>query len=173
MPVTALQTNYKGYAFRSRLEARMAVILDELGWTWSYEPEGFSTAHGNYLPDFRISYPYPMWIEVKGQAPTEAEKMKLREVANATQMIGVFFVGTKSVSGLNGETHCYEWHTFPQRWRVAAGKAPTEGHDPFEHTQFPKGWLSDTSKHISTFFSIEFDALDQAFRVAKAHRFGT
>ena len=163
MPVTALQTNYKGYAFRSRLEARMAVILDELGWTWSYEPEGFSTAHGNYLPDFRVSHPHPMWIEVKGPAPTEAEKMKLREVAAATETLGVFFVGTTT----------REWHTFPEEWLHASGGGPTEGHLPFCFPQFPKGWLMDMDKHTSTFFSIEFEALQQAYQVAKAHRFGT
>lgn len=165
MPVAALQTQYKGFAFRSRLEARMAIILDELDWAWSYEPEGFSTAHGNYLPDFRISYPYPMWIEVKGQHPTELEKLKLREVANATQTLGVFFVGT---------AHRHEWHTFPERWAIAAGKsAPTEGHLPFRFPQFPKGWMQDHEKYVSTFFAIDAFDLAHAFRVAKAHRFGT
>ena len=167
MPVTALQTNYKGYAFRSRLEARMAVILDELGWTWSYEPEGFSTAHGNYLPDFRVSHPHPMWIEVKGEAPTETEQLKLREVAAATETVGVFFVGTRNISG-----NVWEWHTFPEQWLRAACGGPTEGHLPFSHEQFPKGWLS-SGRWTDTMFSIEFEALQRAYQVAKAHRFGT
>jgi hypothetical protein len=34
-------TPYKGYWFRSRLEARWAVFFDTLGLKWLYEPEGF------------------------------------------------------------------------------------------------------------------------------------
>ena len=37
----AIQTQYQGRLFRSRLEARWAVFLDALGVRWQYEPEGF------------------------------------------------------------------------------------------------------------------------------------
>lgn len=37
----AIQTVYKGYKFRSRLEARWAVFFDALGITWQYEKEGY------------------------------------------------------------------------------------------------------------------------------------
>lgn len=47
-----IQTRYKGYRFRSRLEARWAVFFDALGLRWEYEPEGFATDAGPYLPDF-------------------------------------------------------------------------------------------------------------------------
>lgn len=47
-----IDTEYKGYYFRSRLEARYAVYLDALGWNYEYEPEGFKLQSGNYLPDF-------------------------------------------------------------------------------------------------------------------------
>jgi hypothetical protein len=50
----AIETRYKGYRFRSRLEARWAVVLDSLGVRWQYEPEGFMTSAGPYLPDFRV-----------------------------------------------------------------------------------------------------------------------
>jgi hypothetical protein len=48
----AIETKYKGYRFRSRLEARWAVFFDALGITWEYEFEGFHTGIGGYLPDF-------------------------------------------------------------------------------------------------------------------------
>ncbi|MFA5567585.1 MAG: hypothetical protein WC972_02955 [Trueperaceae bacterium] len=49
----AIQTRYKGYHFRSRLEARWAVMLDHLGLEWEYEVEGFEFPNGvKYLPDF-------------------------------------------------------------------------------------------------------------------------
>lgn len=43
----AIQTEYKGYRFRSRLEARWAVLLDELGVKWEYEPEGYDLLEKN------------------------------------------------------------------------------------------------------------------------------
>ena len=43
----AIQTEYKGYRFRSRLEARWAVLLDELGVKWEYEPEGYDLGNTN------------------------------------------------------------------------------------------------------------------------------
>src|SRR2546426_10542719 len=37
----AIETKFRGYRFRSRLEARWAVLLESLGIEWLYEPEGF------------------------------------------------------------------------------------------------------------------------------------
>jgi hypothetical protein len=49
----AIETRYKGYRFRSRLEARWAVYLDTVGLNYEYEPEGFTLENGEqYLPDF-------------------------------------------------------------------------------------------------------------------------
>lgn len=53
--IKAIETIYKGYRFRSRLEARWAVVFDALGLDWEYEPEGFQFSDGTrYLPDFYI-----------------------------------------------------------------------------------------------------------------------
>lgn len=49
-----IQTAYKGYRFRSRLEARYAVLLDSVGVNWLYETEGYELSCGRYLPDFYI-----------------------------------------------------------------------------------------------------------------------
>jgi len=50
-----IETLYKGYLFRSRLEARWAVFFDELALKWEYEPEGFDLGNaGWYLPDFYL-----------------------------------------------------------------------------------------------------------------------
>ncbi len=52
----AIETLYKGYRFRSRLEARWAVFFDALGLKWEYEKEGFGgkdhVEHGE-KPNFR------------------------------------------------------------------------------------------------------------------------
>lgn len=50
--IRAIQTEYRGHLFRSRLEARWAVFFDALGVRWLYEHEGFATPSGPYLPDF-------------------------------------------------------------------------------------------------------------------------
>lgn len=76
--IKPIETIYKGYRFRSRLEARWAVFFDALGVDWEYEPEGFELPSGRrYLPDFRVKCwgtrggysartAFWLWIEVKG-----------------------------------------------------------------------------------------------------------
>jgi len=54
MTIKAIETQYNGYRFRSRLEARWAVFFDAMGLEWTYEPEGFDLAGVPYLPDFYI-----------------------------------------------------------------------------------------------------------------------
>jgi len=72
----AIETIYKGYKFRSRLEARWAVFFDSLGIQWEYEPEGYVLEDGTlYLPDFWL----PEWncfAEVKPKIFTEGEFRK-------------------------------------------------------------------------------------------------
>lgn len=71
MTIKAIETRYAGCRFRSRLEARWARFFDHLRIRWEYEPEGFETAAGPYLPDFRIripqfkNYGHHQWFEVK------------------------------------------------------------------------------------------------------------
>jgi hypothetical protein len=64
----AIETKYKGYRFRSRLEARYAVFFDAIGLRWQYELEGFDLGGVWYLPDFFI----PDWntyLEIKPDLP--------------------------------------------------------------------------------------------------------
>lgn len=66
----AIETRYKGYHFRSRLEARWAVFFDSAGIKWQYEPEGFEKSTegdgiSRYLPDFYLP-DFGTWVEVKG-----------------------------------------------------------------------------------------------------------
>jgi hypothetical protein len=72
MTIKAIETQYKGYRFRSRLEARWAVFFDACGYNWEYEPEGFDLGNGvYYLPDFKIfgeddnGDTNVFWVEVK------------------------------------------------------------------------------------------------------------
>jgi hypothetical protein len=66
--IKAIETQYAGCRFRSRLEARWAVFFDALDIAWEYEPEGFELPSGRYLPDFRLHGRLvwgPLWFEVK------------------------------------------------------------------------------------------------------------
>lgn len=79
--IKAIQTEYKGYRFRSRLEARWAVFFDALGVEWEFEKEGFDLGDaGWYLPDFWLPE-WSWWIEVKGGKPTAGEKQKCAALA--------------------------------------------------------------------------------------------
>lgn len=71
----AIETKYKGYRFRSRLEARWAMFFDAIGFPWEYEPEGFELSDGTrYLPDFRLFG--HIWYEIKPETVTEDPKVK-------------------------------------------------------------------------------------------------
>lgn len=67
--IKAIETRYKGYNFRSRLEARWAVFFDALGIKWEYEKEGYIVGSNGtpYLPDFYLP-DSRTWVEVKGAA---------------------------------------------------------------------------------------------------------
>lgn len=62
--IKAIETKYKGYRFRSRLEARWAVFFENVGAEWEYETEGFDLEGLYYLPDFKVDGGF--WYEVKG-----------------------------------------------------------------------------------------------------------
>jgi nucleoside 2-deoxyribosyltransferase len=63
--IKAIETQWKGYRFRSRLEARWAVFFDRMGWRWEYEPQGFDLSNfGRYLPDFYV-HEIDTWFEIK------------------------------------------------------------------------------------------------------------
>ena len=72
--IAAIETEFKGYRFRSRLEARWAVFFDAMEIEWRYEAQGFEkiidTEDGpgetvRYLPDFYLPE-FGTWVEVKG-----------------------------------------------------------------------------------------------------------
>lgn len=80
MDIKPINTKYKGYNFRSRLEARWAIFFDEIGWEWRYEDEGYQLESGYYLPDFYFPL-LNMYAEVKAKAFTEAEVNKCKQLS--------------------------------------------------------------------------------------------
>jgi len=49
--VQAMETHYKGFRFRSRLEARWAMFFDMTGVKWTFEPQPVTVFGEPYLPD--------------------------------------------------------------------------------------------------------------------------
>lgn len=83
--IKAKDTLYKGHLFRSKLEAKWAVVLDTLGIRWVYEPTYFRLkGEVNYRPDFWIPDHDGYWIEIKGKTPTYLEEHKCRLLAART-----------------------------------------------------------------------------------------
>jgi hypothetical protein len=96
--LTPIETFYRGYHFRSRLEARWAVLLSRLKIRWQYEPQGFDLGSTWYLPDFWIRLrddlqrPYVQgsppehgfWLEIKPTEPDTAALQKCAALSTAT-----------------------------------------------------------------------------------------
>ena len=79
----AIETEYDGYRFRSRLEARWAVFFDRLDIKYEYEPEGIILSDGTkYLPDFYL-IDFHCFFEVK-----RAGIQDTQEGAEAVSKIG-------------------------------------------------------------------------------------
>ena len=106
----AIETVYKGYRFRSRLEARWAVFFDELGVEWEYEKEGYDLDEvGWYLPDFWFPRS-KVWAEVKGDEFTNEEIIKARSLSRLGYPV-VMLIGTpenKTYKGVKYVPACYE-----------------------------------------------------------------
>jgi hypothetical protein len=86
--ISAIPTRYAGCHFRSRTEARWAVLLSNLGIAWEYEPQGFQLPSGKrYLPDFRLPE-LRMFLEIKGAEPAGSDLDKVREFAAAAHAYG-------------------------------------------------------------------------------------
>lgn len=76
--IKAIETKYKGFRFRSRLEARWAIFFDMIGLKYEYEVEGFDMNGVRYLPDFYIPS-LDRWFEIKAKPLNEYEMRKCEE----------------------------------------------------------------------------------------------
>lgn len=101
----ALETIYKGYRFRSRLEARTAVFMDQLGIQWLYEPEGYDLDGLWYLPDFYLPE-LRTWVEIKPEKPTGEEEQKAARLAYHTAKRVVLFYDPDFTKQLDPYTWC-------------------------------------------------------------------
>lgn len=93
--IQAIETQYRGYRFRSRIEARWAVFFDALSIRWEYEKEGFECGEaGRYLPDFylpdvnlRTTGGGPgLWVEVKGGEVSDRDEKKINALVKGLRI---------------------------------------------------------------------------------------
>lgn len=107
--IKAIETKYKGYRFRSRLEARWAVFFDALGVQWEYEKEGYDLGEaGYYLPDFWLPSIGCFW-EIKPREGYGADEyQKIVQFAKSNKL--VVALGMPSTSF---DKDRYVTHVFP------------------------------------------------------------
>ena len=173
MHIKAIETSYKGYRFRSRLEARWAVFFDALGIKWEYEPEGFELPSGRYLPDFFLpgfSHPKGMFVEVKPVLPSELENTKARELAELSRCHVLMAVGTPDATD-----YCV-WHCEEQRDPVTYQPLGTYDVDLSDccfaskqlHNEYRVFWCSGYSEGDD--YYLEF-GVGEAIAAARSARF--
>lgn len=185
--IRPLWTKYNGFAFRSRLEARLAVFMDHLGWSYEYEPEGFDLGDGTrYLPDFLVTgtpkhhgTPEKFWVEVKGENPTYAEGMKLRKLAYGSGITGYFFVGTHRLTTFDGQPRAIQWHEHMDARGIHLAECWQDGEEPYAWNNYPLSLAQfhdpDDMQIWNDYsqFRIPLTEYVPAINAAKAERFGT
>ena len=105
-----IETQYNGYLFRSRLEARWAVFFDALEIYYEYEPEGFKLSweengeiiSRGYLPDLYLPE-WDCWVEIK---PGNSPKIDKDKWQNTLKILSVFSE-EKNIMLLLGSPHNY------------------------------------------------------------------
>jgi hypothetical protein len=107
--IKAIETIYRGYRMRSRLEARWAVYFDAIGVEWEYEIEGFETEGGKYLPDFWLKT-VDMWAEVKAKPFNPAEIEKANSLVAGSKRPLLMLVGTPAFKKYQISYMCSEEH---------------------------------------------------------------
>lgn len=120
--IKAIETEYNGYRFRSRLEARWAVFFDSLGIEYEYEIEGFEIDGVRYLPDFYIPS-IDRWFEIKGKPLSISEIKKCEAFCQGKDPYNIKYsilIGAPKLAEFNGFVgvieYMWEWPSerFPE-----------------------------------------------------------
>lgn len=112
-----VETRYRGYRFRSRLEARWAVFFDALGIKWEYEAEGFNLGDvGWYLPDFWL-VDMKIWVEVKPEAASPLEREKVYKLSALRQEYVLL------IEGYPGYDEKYGAYIYSHKMTLCGGEA--------------------------------------------------
>lgn len=181
----AIETVYRNIRFRSRSEAKWAILMDQLGVEFDYEPEGYQMDSGlRYLPDFYLR-DQKIWAEVKADRPNEIEIEKARRLTTESGLplaFLIFATGRHDAIEWSGgpfyvpgqmERHPYlsAWHCCI--WCDAWSIVPYAYCAGFECWQCKKKWTADQVQELTErgreFF--DMDLLKDPFTVARQARF--
>ena len=137
--IKAIETEYDGHQFRSRLEARWAVFFNAVGLTYEYEIEGFEMDGTRYLPDFYIPN-LNRWFEIK-----KCEEFCRRldnENIKFSVLIGSPNLCAVRIGDFSGILeYVWEWPSekYPDNYRI---QAPKELIEEEYYSRFMKGlWV--------------------------------
>lgn len=144
--IKAIETEYDGHKFRSRLEARWAVFFNAIGLEYEYEIEGFEMGEIKYLPDFYIPS-LNRWFEIKGKSLTETEIIKCERFCRRLDNENIKFsvlVGSPNLCAIKvGEffgiqEYVWEWPSekYPDNYRI---QEPKELIEKEYYSRFVKG----------------------------------
>uniref|UniRef100_A0A6H1ZZ15 Uncharacterized protein n=1 Tax=viral metagenome TaxID=1070528 RepID=A0A6H1ZZ15_9ZZZZ len=124
-----IETNYDGYHFRSRLEARFAVFFNYLRTPYEYEKEGYNLDGEFYLPDFflpdvtlrgiaehyctgtekDVACNAGVWLEVKGKEHTDRESKLCENLGAFTITPVVLIEGMPNLDNVENFYQLWPW----------------------------------------------------------------
>lgn len=113
--IKAIETVYNVHRYRSRLEARWAVVLTELGIDFLYEYEGYDLGtYGWYLPDFYLpkttsylNHLPGIYLEIKPDSDFDSSKVYAFSSLSEKPIL-VFCGKPEAVQGVTGSSHSFE-----------------------------------------------------------------
>ena len=140
-------TTYKGIRFKSRLEAKLAVLLDELGAQWVYEPfqeDGYTV---DFLINNVIVYPEGdvreenLYLEAKGEMkPSNGYKSDWQKILEFTSL------GRDLVLANYIQTqYLTDWETFVRRMKEISNE-PLKGENPNGVCAYDYSMIDGSSK---------------------------
>ena len=156
--IKAIETDYNGYRFRSRLEARWAVFFDALGIRYQYELQGFDLADlGYYLPDFYLPS-LNMWLEIKPAIPSWEEIAKIISVSIETESCGYVLFGDPGFPLIKVSADTSKWELHRGACALGQGKVVQFGDLPYAFwvEQTLRAWRIDTCLELWPFYGPEF-----------------
>lgn len=158
--IAAKETRYNSILFRSRLEARYALMFDILGIQYQYEPEKFDTPTGPYIPDFWIAsigdWDYdPLkcrgsYWEIKGPVPDATDLSKTRYLSLGSGKEVYIFGPELTVSWLDSNSILGSGYDYEQQHLInqcpICGMVGVSGRYVNDETSGP--WFTDTFHHF-------------------------
>lgn len=133
--IQVIQTEFDGYLFRSRLEARWAVFFNELGIKYEYEKEGYELPSGRYLPDFWLPE-LDIYVEIKSREYSLKHHIELWDLScEFEEVIGksLYICG----HGIPNENEAKELHDFMYNKEGMIGTAIKNGDMPYLWCECP------------------------------------